>query len=186
MAAGTRELLARLDRIEQVVALGVDHESVGPAVAVAVGDAVVEAVRVAHELTIELADDDLWADLPLLCAVWTRVERLCDTVEQAGFRIGSAGTLVARTLTGLADLARRHDHLMAGLAELGDWPRDAASVARVDAAISDLTGAADRAFMAAVADDSASGVEAASAVLMAAAAEGGRAARVRDMLLREE
>ncbi len=180
-----RELLDRLDRIEQAIALGLADTELAaqPAVSVALVDTVLEAVRVCHRVTLLLADGDLWADLPLICALWARLDAIVTDVSARGPEMDGAAAVIREVGDDLRGIMAVNADLEEGLAELARHPRDRAACARVDVAIGELQDRADRHFVAAVDAHGEARLDQALSVLTAATARTARARATRDQLV---
>lgn len=174
-------LLRRFARMDDIIGLGA-AELAGrgeSAIAEALAETCVEAVRVAEVALRVAAEDEFWPALAPLAGMWGRLGELADLGRRAGAPVPLERAGLDAVARGLHEVGRARRRVQAGLAELAAHPGDRPTGAAVQVAIDDLLRTGDALVLEALAVEGTGRLDATVAVLTAVAAAAGRARRER-------
>ena len=169
-----RTTLTRLDRASRAIAVGcatlAGQERHNPALVLALADTAAEVVRLGHELTVQVAYDDLWEALPALVDRWSDISR--DTAAVRACAVPHSEAVFAaeemrRTTQRIANAAAEVDAVQV---ELAAHRRDAWARTRLDHALEEMESAADQCFVHGLVEPQPERTDAALALLTCVAA----------------
>lgn len=166
----------RLERIARAIELGCVAADTAPRSSVqhALVDTVWEAVALGHQLTRDVAYDDLWSELDGLLARWDQIRGCAEAVALIDGAVIAAAVAAADTVETLTVLRDAIDTIDNTQLVLAARPGEQPATIQLMSAMAALESAGDRAFVAALGNDVLGRLDAAMALLTTCAARASR------------